>query len=71
MAGSHLEDQGLIKPAAIGAAARLSAAEAVTLLIRWQFRAGNVAGLQTMAERLGLDVVPPDTNLYLGRAQAR
>jgi hypothetical protein len=43
--------------------AGLPAAEAVGLLIRRQWRAGDVAALQALANRLGLQVVPPDTSL--------
>ena len=60
---THLEDHGITAPAAIGAAAGLPAAEAVGLLTRRQWRAGDVAALQAVADRLGLQVVPPDTSL--------
>jgi hypothetical protein len=60
---THLEDQGITAPAAIGAAAGLPAAEAVGLLTRRQWRAGDVAALHAVAGRLGLKVVPPDTSL--------
>jgi hypothetical protein len=40
----------------------LSAAEAVGLLRRRQWRVGDVAALQAVAGRLGLKVVPPDTD---------
>ncbi len=53
---THLKDQEIRTPAAIGAAADLPAAEAVRLLTRRQWREGDVAALQTVAERLGLDV---------------
>ena len=53
---THLEDQGIRTPAAIGAATGLPAAEAVRLLSRRQWREGDVAALQAVAERLGLDV---------------
>ena len=65
---THLEDQGLTTPAAIGAAASLPAAEALSLLTRRQWRAGDVAALQAVAGHLGLKVVPPDTNLLPGKA---
>ena len=45
---THLDDRGLTTPAAIGAA--------VGLLTRRQWRAGDVAALQRMADRLGLQV---------------
>ena len=55
---SHLDDRGITTPAAVG----LSAAEAAGLLRRRQWRAGDVAALQAVAGRLGLQVVPPDTD---------
>jgi hypothetical protein len=61
-------EQGLTTPAATGAAASLSAAEALSLLTRRQWRAGDVAALQAVAGHLGLKVVPPDTNLLPGKA---
>jgi hypothetical protein len=65
----HLEDQGITTPAAIGAAAGLPPAEAVRLLTRRQWRAGDLAALQAVAARLGLHVVPPDTDLLWGKAR--
>ena len=59
---SRLEDRGITTPAAVGAATGLSAAEAAGLLRRRQWRAGGVAALQAVAGRLGLQVVPPDTD---------
>ena len=56
---THLEDQGVTKPAAVGAAVGLPVAEAVSLLTRRQWRAGDVAALRTIAVRLGLDVALP------------
>jgi hypothetical protein len=60
---THLEDQGITAPAAVGAAVDLPAAEAVGLLTRRQWRAGDVAALHAVAGRLGLKAVPPDTSL--------
>ena len=60
---TYLEDMGVTTPVAIGTAVGLPAAEAVGLLTRRQWRAGDVAALQAVAERLGLNVVPPDTRL--------
>ena len=57
---THLEDQGVAKPTAVGAAVGLPAAEAVSLLARRQWRAGDVAALQAVAVRLGLDVALPE-----------
>ena len=68
---THLEDQGITAPAAIGAAVGLPAAEAVSLLTRRQWRAGDVAALQAVAGRLELEVVPPDTDLLRGKERAR
>ena len=51
---THLEDQGLATPAAIGAATGLPAAEAVRLLSRQQWREGDIAALHAVADRLGL-----------------
>jgi hypothetical protein len=65
---THLEDQGITTPAAIGAAAGLPAAEAVGLLTRWQWRTGDVAALQAVAKRLGLEIVSADTALLRGKA---
>ena len=53
---THLEDQGITTPAAIGAATGLPAAEVVRLLTRRQWHEGDVAALKTIADRLGLDV---------------
>ena len=53
---THLEDRGITTPAAIGAATGLPAPEAVRLLIRRQWREGDIAALKATADRLGLDV---------------
>ena len=60
---THLEDRGVTRPAAIGAAVGLPAAEAVGLLTRRQWRAGDVAALQAAAVRLGLQVALPELGL--------
>jgi hypothetical protein len=67
---THLKDQGVTTPAATGAAVGLPAAEAVGLLTRRQWCTGDVAALQTVAERLGLAVVPPDSDVLRGRERA-
>ena len=54
--GRELEDRGITKPADIGAALSMPAAEAVKLLNRHQWREGDVALLQAAAARLGLPV---------------
>ncbi len=53
---THLEDQGIATPAAIGAATGLPVTEAVRLLPRRQWREGDVEALQAVASRLGLEV---------------
>jgi hypothetical protein len=53
---THLEDQSLTLPAAIGAAVGLPATEAVRLLTRRQWREGDLEALQADADRLGLVV---------------
>ena len=68
---THLEDQGITQPAAIGATVGLPATEAVSLLTRRQWREGDVAALQAVAKRLGLEVVLPDIDLTRGKAGAR
>jgi hypothetical protein len=50
----ELADRGIIKPAAIGAALGMPAAEATKLLTRHQWREGDVALLEAAAARLGL-----------------
>ena len=61
---THLEDQGLTTPAAIGAAVGLPATEAVRLLTRRQWRESDLEALQAVADRLGL-VVRLDDGLGL------
>ncbi len=68
---THLEDQGVTKPTAIGAAVGLPAAEAVSLLTRRQWRPGDVAALQVVAARLGLEVALPELGLAASRAGER
>ena len=65
---THLEDQGITTPPAIGVAAGLP--EAVSLLTRRQWRVGDVAALQAVARHLKLDVVLPDTDLLRRRERA-
>ena len=64
---THLEDQDVTRPAAIGAAVGLPAAEAVSLLTRRQWRAGDVAALQAVAARLGLEIALPELGLAASR----
>ncbi len=65
---THLEDRGVATPAAIGAAVGLPPAEAVSLLTRRQWRAGDVAALRAAAARLGLEVALPELSLAASRA---
>lgn len=67
----HLEGLGAATPATIGAAAGLSAAEATGLLTRRQWREGDVAALQAVADRIGLEVVRPVIDLSKGKAEPR
>jgi hypothetical protein len=55
----ELADQGIIKPAAIGVALGMPAAEATSLLTRRQWREGDVARLEAAAARLGVQVPGP------------
>jgi hypothetical protein len=50
----ELDDRDITTPAAIGAALGMPAAEATSLLTRRQWREGDVARLQAVAARLGL-----------------
>jgi hypothetical protein len=68
---THLEDQGTATPAQIGAVLGLPASEAMSLLTRRQWRDGDVAALQAVAARLGLQVTLPDLDLAVGRAGDR
>ena len=54
MIGRELEDRGITTPAAIGAALGMPGVEAIRLLIRHQWREGDVALLQAAAARLGV-----------------
>ena len=60
---TYLEDQGITAPTAIGVVAGLPVAEAIGLLTRKQWRASDVAALQALADRLGLQMGPPDASL--------
>jgi len=54
--GRELEDRGITTPAATGAALGMPGAEAIRLLIRHQWREGDVARLEAAVARLGLQV---------------
>ena len=68
---THLEDQGVTRPTAIGDVVGLPAAEAVSLLTRRQWRAGDVAALRAVAARLGLEVALPELGLAASSAGDR
>ena len=57
--GRELEERGIITPVAIGAALGMPGVEAIRLLIRRQWREGDVARLQAAAARLGVQVPGP------------
>ncbi|MFL6202486.1 MAG: hypothetical protein ACJ76J_25230, partial [Thermoanaerobaculia bacterium] len=67
---SHLDTQGLTTPPDIARAVGLPAAEAVWLLNHRQWRAGNMAALRVVADRLGLEVPLEDLDL-LGAGEGR
>jgi hypothetical protein len=52
--GRELDERGITKPADIGEALGMPAADAVKLMNRHQWREGDVALLQTAAARLGV-----------------
>ncbi|WP_043344502.1 hypothetical protein [Belnapia moabensis] len=52
--GRELDEQGITKPAEIGAALGMPAAEATKLLTRRQWREGDVALLEVAAAHLGV-----------------
>ena len=52
--GRELEKRGITTPAAIGAALGMPGVEAIRLLVRHQWREGDVALLQAAAARLGV-----------------
>jgi hypothetical protein len=54
--GRELEKRGITTPVAIGAVLGMPGAEAIRLLIRHQWREGDVAQLQEVAARLGVQV---------------
>jgi hypothetical protein len=57
--GHALDDRGITTPAEIGAALGMPAAEAVKLMIRHQWREGDVAQLEAAVARLGVQVPEP------------
>ena len=54
--GRELDERGITTPAAVGEALGMPAAEATKLLTRHQWREGDVALLQAVAARLGVQV---------------
>jgi predicted flap endonuclease-1-like 5' DNA nuclease len=54
--GRELEERGITTPAEIGAALGMPGVEAIRLLIRHQWREGDVTLLQAAAARLGVQV---------------
>ena len=67
---THLDDQGITAPPDIARAVGLPAAEAVRLLTRRQWREGDVAALQAIAARLGLEVSLEGLGLPAGEGRA-
>ena len=67
----HLEDCGVIEPAAIGAAVGLPPTEAVSLLTLRQWRAADVAALRTIAAQLEMEVALPEIDLAVSKAVQR
>ena len=57
--------------AAAGCCLSKALGQAVGLLTRRQWRAGDVTALLAVAGRLGLEVVLPDTALLRGKERAR
>ena len=58
--GRELEERGITTPAEIGAALGMPGVEAIRLLIRHQWREGDVARLQAAAARLGVQAPDHD-----------
>ncbi len=58
--GRHLEDQGMVTPAAIADATGLPPAEAIRLLNARKTRDGDIPALEAIAARLGLPIPPVD-----------
>jgi hypothetical protein len=57
--GRELDDRGITTPTAIGEALGMPAQEASKLLTRHQWREGDVALLEAVAARLGVQVGQP------------
>jgi hypothetical protein len=67
---TYLDAQGLTTPPDIAQAVGLPPAEAQRLLTRRQWREGDVAALQAVAERLGLEVSLEGLGLPAGEGRA-
>jgi len=67
---THLDAQGLTTPPDIAQAVGLPTAEAQRLLTRRQWREGDMAALQAIAERLGLEVSLEGLGLPAGEERA-
>jgi hypothetical protein len=57
--GRELDERGITTPAGIGAVLGMPPAEATKLLTRHQWREGDVAVLELVAARLGVQVPEP------------
>ena len=68
---THLDEQGIATPAGLAQATGLPAAEAAGLLRRKQWRAGDLAALQALADRLGLAVPLEGLDPATGKGRAR
>ena len=67
---THLDEQGIATPAGLARATGLPAAEAAGLLRRKQWRAGDLAALRAVADRLGLAVPPEGLAPATGKDEA-
>jgi hypothetical protein len=66
---THLDEQGVTVAPDIARAVGLPRAEAVSLLTRRQWRDGDVAALQAIAHRLGLEVPLDGLGLPVGQGR--
>jgi hypothetical protein len=57
--GRELDDRGITTPGGIGAALGMPSDEATSLLTRYLWREGDVALLEVLAARLGVQVPEP------------
>ena len=68
---THLDERGTATPAGLARATGLPAAEAAGLLRRKQWRAGDLAALRAVANRLGLAVPLEGLDPAAGKGRAR